>query len=83
MKTTNTASSAFVKTALTIVIVLLVIIAGLTYYLALQGDTTLLGDPYYEDQILAPERAFAPWALMMIAVGIVGLAKLASLWQKS
>lgn len=34
-------------------------------YLAFQGDTTLLGDPYYEDKILAPQRAFIPWALTM------------------
>ncbi|EKD78590.1 MAG: hypothetical protein ACD_41C00317G0011 [uncultured bacterium] len=83
MKTTNTASFHFVNICLTVVTILLVAIAGLTFYLALQGDTTLLGDPYYEDQILAPDRAFAPWALMMIASGLVVLAKVMSLWRKS
>ena len=71
MKTPVTASTAFVNTAFTVVLVLLAAIAMSTYYLALQGDTTVLGDPYYEDQILAPERAFAPWALLMIVTGVL------------
>lgn len=81
MKTPTTVSSHYVNILLKIVTVLLVIIAILTYYLAVQGDTTLLGDPYYEDQILAPGRAFGPWALTMIACGIVVLARLAKLWK--
>lgn len=76
MKTPVTASSAFVNTCFTTVIVLVAAIAVCTYYLALQGDTTLLGDPYYEDQILAPERAFAPWALLMLVIVVVVVAKL-------
>lgn len=76
MKTPVTASSAFVNTCLTIVLVLLATIAISTYYLALQGDTTILGDPYYEDQILAPERAFAPWALLMLVIVVLVIAKL-------
>lgn len=81
MKTPTTGSSHYVNIALTVVMILLMIIALFTFYLALQGDTTLLGDPYYEDQILAPERAFGPWALAMIASGIVVIAKLVSLWK--
>jgi hypothetical protein len=37
-------------------------------YLASLNDTTLLGDPYYEDKILAPDRAFIPWLATMIVV---------------
>lgn len=81
MKTPTTGSSHYVNIALTVIMILLMIIALFTFYLALQGDTTLLGDPYYEDQILAPERAFGPWALAMIASGIVVIAKLVSLWK--
>ena len=81
MKTQTTGFSHYVNIALTIIAVLLAIIALLTFYLALQGDTTLLGDPYYEDQILAPERAFGPWALAMIACGIAVIAKVVSLWK--
>ncbi|MBI4407986.1 MAG: hypothetical protein HY565_05820 [Candidatus Kerfeldbacteria bacterium] len=82
MKTRVTASTAFVNTALTVVAVLLVAIAVCTYYLALQGDTTALGDPYYEDQILAPERAFAPWTLLMSTIGVLVIAKLVQLIGK-
>lgn len=39
-------------------------------YLATTGDTTLLGDPFYEDQILAQQRAFVPWAFTWIIVGL-------------
>ena len=66
-----------------IIACLLVLIAGATFFLALGGDTTTLGDPYYEDQILAPERAFAPWALAIIACSIVVIAKIVSLWKSS
>ena len=76
MKTPATASTAFVSTAFTVTLVLIVTIALCTYYLALQGDTTALGDPYYEDQILAPERAFAPWALLMIITGVLIVTRL-------
>lgn len=76
MKTPATASTAFVSTAFTVTLVLLAAIALCTYYLALQGDTTALGDPYYEDQILAPERAFAPWALLMLVIVVLVVAKL-------
>lgn len=76
MKTRTTASSHFVNLCHSVVAILLLAIAGLTYYLALQGDTTLLGDPYYEDQILAPARAFGPWAIMCMAISIVILARL-------
>ena len=36
--------------------------------LATQRDTTLLGDPYYEDQILAPQRALIPWMMTLITI---------------
>lgn len=82
MKTPVTASIAFVNASFTVVLVLLVTIAVCTYYLALQGDTTTLGDPYYEDQILAPERAFAPWTLWLITTGIVVVTKLVQFVSK-
>lgn len=40
--------------------------------LATRHDTTLLGDPYYEDQILAPQRALVPW-IMTCATLLLGL----------
>ena len=52
-----------------------------TFILAAQGDTTLLGDPYYEDQILAPERAFGPWALCVLVLLNAILAKLVLVYQ--
>lgn len=81
MKTKITASTTFVKSALIIVVVLLLGIATWTFGLALQGDTTPLGDPYYMDTILAPERAFGPWALMCIALVVIVLAKIVQWWH--
>gem|GEM_PF-3045376 len=40
------------------------------FILALTHDTTLLGDPYYEDKILAPQRALVPWLMTIISVGL-------------
>lgn len=40
-----------------IILLLLVLIAGDILWRATTGDTTLLGDPYYEDTILANSRA--------------------------
>lgn len=42
------------------------------FYLASTGDTTTLGDPYYEDNITAAERAFAPWAFTLL-IGVLAL----------
>lgn len=47
---------------------------------AFRGDTTMLGDPYYEDQIMAWQRAFAPWAFTWLIVALsVALAIIGSL----
>lgn len=60
---------------------MLMLIALFIYYLALGGDTTPLGDPYYEDQILAPERAFGPWALSLFGVAIVIILRICARWM--
>ncbi|MDP3970722.1 MAG: hypothetical protein Q8P90_03405 [bacterium] len=43
-------------------------------YLATLQDTTLLGDPYYEDQILAHQRAFAAWAFTWFSIALSMIA---------
>lgn len=72
-------SIAFTICANLIVLVitaLLIICALWTLYLANQGDTTLLGDPYYEDTILAPDRAFGPWLVMLSVVTLAIIRKI-------
>jgi hypothetical protein len=81
MKTPNTASTNLIKVAIGCVIGLLCGIAIWTFGLALSGDTTPLGDPYYKDTILAPERAFGPWALMLLAIVLTIIAKVAQWWH--
>ena len=62
-------------------VALLGAIAVWTFFLALQGDTTLLGDPYYEDTILAPDRAFGPWALCLLVILNAVVTKLVIWYQ--
>ncbi len=81
MKTRNTVFSNLTRVAILCVVVLLVLIAVWTLALALSGDTTPLGDPYYMDTILAPERAFGPWAFTMLALILTIIAKLAQWWH--
>ncbi len=71
MKITTTAFSNFTKIIWWTLLVISLAIAVLVFYLAASGDTTMLGDPYYEDQILAPQRAFGPWALSLFGVAII------------
>lgn len=47
-------------------------------FLATRNDTTLLGDPYYEDQILAPQRALIPWLLtlfVLLLAAVLGIVE--------
>lgn len=48
----------------------LLVTAIAIFALAATGDPTRLGDPYYEDKILAPERAFIPWLLTMLNIAL-------------
>ena len=82
MKMTPTSSTNFVKTSLWVVTFCLLIIAGFIFYYASTKDTTLLGDPYYEDQILAPQRAFIPWAFSLVCVACAVLAGIAHWWSR-
>ncbi|MFA6474990.1 MAG: hypothetical protein WCV88_02185 [Patescibacteria group bacterium] len=59
-----------------LIVILLVSLSLWVIYLALLGDTTLLGDPYYEDQILAPTRAFGPWSFMLLVMILAIIAKI-------
>ena len=63
-------SKYIIKLLIILVTVYMIAMSFSIIYLAFQGDTTLLGDPYYEDQILAPQRAFIPWALTMATIVI-------------
>lgn len=47
-----------------------VAIAFTIFYLASKNDTTLLGDPYYEDKILAYQRALVPWLFTIANVAL-------------
>lgn len=38
------------------------------FFLATKHDTTLLGDPYYEDHISVPQRAFVPWLATLTTI---------------
>lgn len=58
---------------LKIVLICLTISALAILYLAITGDTTLLGDPYYEDKILAPQRALIPWCATMLSIVVTML----------
>lgn len=71
----------FIRLALATELVFLVLSSVYIIYLATTGDTTLLGDPFYEDQIMANQRAFAAWALALINLAISGTVGLLLLWK--
>lgn len=82
MKIKPTSSINFVKVILWVITGCILIIAGFIFYLASTGDTTLLGDPYYEDQILAPQRAFVPWAFSLVCIACAVLAGITHWWSQ-
>lgn len=82
MKTKPTAYSSFTKAILWTLVGISLAIAVLIYYLATTGDTTALGDPYYEDQILAPARAFGPWALSLFGSGLALMLTIIMWWHE-
>lgn len=81
MKTTAIAYSNFSKVVTWTIAGILVLIALATFILAATGDTTPLGDPYYEDTILAPNRAYAPWALALVSVTLSLVLAATDWWQ--
>lgn len=70
MNFNNTFIQKIIPYSLIVVIVYLSISCIVIGYLAATGDTTLLGDPFYEDGIMAQQRAFVPWAFTWIIVGL-------------
>lgn len=82
MKTTTTAFTNFTKAMWWTIVVIAICMALSIFYLAGKGDTTALGDPYYEDQILAPERAFGPWALSLFGSALTGVLGVLTWWKK-
>ena len=51
-------------------VVFMIAMAIAILLMATQGDPTVLGDPYYEDHIIAHQRAFAPWAFTMLVISL-------------
>jgi hypothetical protein len=81
MKTPVTVSSNFSKLIVWTIVSLLGVTALMIFLLAAQPDTTSLGDPYYKDTILAPQRAFGPWALTVFTTTLVLFAAVTEWWQ--
>lgn len=82
MKTKPTLSTNFVNTTLWVITLALLIIAGFTFYYASLPDTTWLGDPYYMDQILAPQRAFVPWAFTILCLVCSAVIGVTWIWSR-
>ena len=63
----------FFRICLWTIVILCGLLAVAIIVTALRGNTTLLGDPYYEDQIMAWQRAFAPWAFtwMIVVLSVI------------
>lgn len=51
-----------------IILINCIISALAVVFLATRDDTTLLGDPYYEDTISVPQRALVPWLTTMLTI---------------
>ena len=83
MKTRTTASSNFANIATGVmwglIVGLLLTATASTFGYGLLGNVTALGDPYYQDTILAPSRAFLPWFCTMLAIALLILLKLGEL----
>ncbi|EKD75942.1 MAG: hypothetical protein ACD_43C00272G0012 [uncultured bacterium] len=81
MKTPTTTFTNFSRIITWTIILCLSLTAVTIFILAAQGDTTALGDPYYEDTILAPDRAFAPWALCLLTLALVLVVAVIDWWH--